>query len=84
MFPGAGASVYYNEAGEPLGWDSGYADEPDAYEECDGPDYDDDEEDDEEPDAEEDESWRDDEEREGDGTSLAAEFRSAERLLGSW
>ena len=21
MFPGAGASVYYNEAGEPLGWD---------------------------------------------------------------
>lgn len=22
MFPPAGASVYYNEAGEPLGWDS--------------------------------------------------------------
>lgn len=21
MFPGAGAVVYYNEAGEPLGWD---------------------------------------------------------------
>lgn len=21
MFPGAGAQVYYNEAGEPLGWD---------------------------------------------------------------
>lgn len=21
MFPGAGASVYYNEAGEPTGWD---------------------------------------------------------------
>lgn len=22
MFPGAGAEVYYNEAGEPLGWDA--------------------------------------------------------------
>jgi len=21
MFPGAGAQVYYNEAGEPVGWD---------------------------------------------------------------
>ncbi len=31
MFPGAGAQVYYNEAGEPLGWDY-----PDLYE----PDYD--------------------------------------------
>lgn len=27
MFPGAGAQVYYNEAGEPLGWD--YPSEPD-------------------------------------------------------
>lgn len=27
MFPGAGAVVYYNEAGEPLGWD--YPSEPD-------------------------------------------------------
>lgn len=33
MFPGAGASVYYNEAGEPLGWDSPGEPEhdPDAY-----------------------------------------------------
>lgn len=28
MFPGAGASVYYNEAGEPLGWDYPSYDEP--------------------------------------------------------
>jgi len=33
MFPPAGASVYYNEAGEPLGWDSPGEPEydPDAY-----------------------------------------------------
>lgn len=33
MFPGAGASVYYNEAGEPLGWDYPSDDppEPDDY-----------------------------------------------------
>jgi hypothetical protein len=80
MFPGAGATVYYNEDGEPLGWDaaSSYDDEPDAYEEYDGPDeWEDDEED---PDADEDCDLdgpghvREDE-------SLAAEFRSAERLL---
>jgi hypothetical protein len=29
MFPGAGAVVYRNEAGEPLGWD--YPSEPDPY-----------------------------------------------------
>lgn len=29
MFPGAGAVVYYNEAGEPLGWDYPSYDEPD-------------------------------------------------------
>jgi len=27
MFPGAGAQIYHNEAGEPLGWD--YPSEPD-------------------------------------------------------
>jgi hypothetical protein len=39
-FPGAGAQVYYNEAGEPTGWDyPGYDDgyDPDDY----LPDYDD-------------------------------------------
>lgn len=30
MFPGAGASVYYNEDGEPLGWDYPSYDEPDV------------------------------------------------------
>jgi hypothetical protein len=29
MFPTAGAHVYYNEAGEPLGWDYPSNDEPD-------------------------------------------------------
>jgi hypothetical protein len=28
MFPGAGASVYRNDAGEPLGWDYPSYDEP--------------------------------------------------------
>ena len=28
MFPGPNAQVYYNEAGEPLGWDNVYFDEP--------------------------------------------------------
>lgn len=28
MFPGYGAQVYRNEAGEVLGWDSGYGFEP--------------------------------------------------------
>lgn len=43
MFPGAGANVYYNEAGEPLGWDNtGYADEPyDPDDYLPGPDKDD-------------------------------------------
>ncbi len=27
-FPGAGAQVYYNEAGEPLGWDYPAEDDP--------------------------------------------------------
>ncbi len=46
MFPGAGAHVYYNEAGEPLGWDYPNYDEPpdvDDYDrwadEPDEPDY---------------------------------------------
>lgn len=31
MFPGAGASIYYNEDGEPLGWDyPSYDDAPDV------------------------------------------------------
>jgi len=44
MFPPAGASVYYNEAGEPLGWDvEGEPDyDPDHY----LPDYGDDDMDD--------------------------------------
>lgn len=29
MFPGPGAQVYYNEAGEPLGWDYPGSYEPD-------------------------------------------------------
>ena len=33
MFPGAGAQVYYNEAGEPLGWDYPSYDEPEDPEE---------------------------------------------------
>lgn len=36
MFPGAGAQVYYNEAGEPLGWD--YPSDPSEYA-FDEPDY---------------------------------------------
>lgn len=31
MFPGAGASVYYNEAGEVLGWDGAYEADPFDY-----------------------------------------------------
>ncbi len=27
MFPGPNATVYYNEAGEPLGWDNNYYDD---------------------------------------------------------
>lgn len=34
MFPGAGARVYYNEDGEPLGWDYPSDDEPDYCDEC--------------------------------------------------
>lgn len=34
MFPGANAQVYYNEAGEPLGWDYP-SDEPDRYDDDD-------------------------------------------------
>jgi hypothetical protein len=30
MFPSAGATVYRNEAGEPIGWDNHYADAPDV------------------------------------------------------
>jgi hypothetical protein len=44
MFPGAGASVYYNEAGEPMGWDA--PDEgpyyPDDFDRDDIDDFDDD------------------------------------------
>lgn len=54
MFPGAGAQVYYNEAGEPTGWDYpdlGGPPDPDDYDDYD--DYDDelDYDDDDEPQA---------------------------------
>lgn len=43
MFPGAGANVYYNEAGEPTGWDCPSFFEPDydPYEDMHGPDEED-------------------------------------------
>lgn len=31
LFPGANATVYYNEAGEPLGWDNNYYDNDPYY-----------------------------------------------------
>lgn len=35
MFPGSHATVYYNEAGEPLGWDNEYYfDEPEYHDCC--------------------------------------------------
>lgn len=40
MFPGAGASVYYNEAGEPLGWDYPSDDPPEPPDEYDFDDSD--------------------------------------------
>lgn len=42
MFPGYGAEIYRNEAGEVLGWDSGYGFEPEykPEEEVYGFDYD--------------------------------------------
>ena len=51
-FPGPHDRVIYNEAGEPLGWEStAYDDEPnDPYEEDDRDAYDDEEDDDTEPD----------------------------------
>jgi hypothetical protein len=42
MFPGAGAQIYYNEAGEPLGWDYPSYDEPDYDPYDDVEDWDDD------------------------------------------
>ena len=35
MFPGPHAQIYYNEAGEVLGWDNTYYDEPPEPEEFD-------------------------------------------------
>jgi hypothetical protein len=47
MFPGAGAQVYYSEAGEPLGWDypgePEYVPDEDTYDGPHGEDPDDDE-----------------------------------------
>jgi hypothetical protein len=45
MFPGPGARIYYNEAGEPLGWDYPSYDEGDSdpYDGADDRDYDEDE-----------------------------------------
>lgn len=34
MFPGAGASVYYNEDGEVLGWDDSPSYEPEYCDQC--------------------------------------------------
>lgn len=34
MFPGPNANVYYNEAGEPLGWDYPSDDEPEYCDIC--------------------------------------------------
>ena len=50
MFPGAGAVIYRNEAGEPIGWDTPSEPDPyDAYDEWDdGRDCDDDDESEEE------------------------------------
>lgn len=50
MFPGAGAQVYYNEAGEPLGWD--YPSHDDPYDPDDFLDRDEDFDDEEESDEE--------------------------------
>jgi hypothetical protein len=53
MFPSAGATVYYNDAGEPTGWDNPSYDDPpehDPYEY--GYDYSYDAEDDDAEDAE--------------------------------
>ena len=49
MFPGPGAQVIYNEAGEPLGWDYPSTDEPDydPYDDDGQDQYDDEEYDDE-------------------------------------
>jgi hypothetical protein len=52
MFPNAGAQVYYNEAGEPTGWDNGgYDDGPDPDDFYD--DVEDDDEDEDEPEPQE-------------------------------
>lgn len=40
MFPGAGASVYVNECGEPLGWDYPSPVDPYDYDQADFDDYD--------------------------------------------
>lgn len=47
VFPGAGATVYRNDAGEPIGWSYENYDEPpemDPYDDYDDYDYDEDEE----------------------------------------
>jgi hypothetical protein len=52
MFPGPGARVDYNEAGEPLGWDYPSEDDPyDPFEEMYDRDVDDEDYDDEEDDT---------------------------------
>ena len=60
MFPGAGASVTYNDAGEPLGWDypSEYEGMPESEPyDMDGFYYDDDVADGESTDAADDDDW---------------------------
>ena len=39
MFPGGGAEVFYNEAGEPLGWDNPSYDPDDYAQGYDGDDW---------------------------------------------
>lgn len=60
-FPGAGAQIYRNEAGEPTGWDYPQYDEGPDPDDFDDFDYDDYDEDDDEPDG------PDDDDDEGDG-----------------
>ncbi len=51
-FPGPNSEIYYNEAGEPLGWDNVSYDDPRGDDEEDDFDYWDEEEDDDDDDAE--------------------------------
>lgn len=58
MFPGANAQVYYNEEGEPIGWDYPHYDEPSD------PDWDLPTVEDWDPEDWDDEGWEDDDDTE--------------------